>query len=408
MSIKLTCFIMNSFNAFENQLSVENQRNALIRIGNNEDNLYGVYERKEVQNGSIALEVVPNILCVNLEDISPIQWLEQFNKITLVSGAELRKTGKLKYLAGEAIPESLKEKDFSRVSVGTVELIPAKNIWWKVNWHVATVHRGRSGYPANWDQRTTTAWWALGSDLHLESLREAVEESSMLGVNANWEYELCLPTMVGVDESQLTHWMDLAINTFLNTNGKYDLMLSREWATLWDPQKVAAWEYARKVFSRNFHGIDKKYRFSVEKFWEILREIRNNGRYSFRKSETLNQEQIDAMWIGVKLQKFQVSEVGLMKEWMFWVDDDKINHMPHAFRILSNIVFPEWFTPIFRFYSESGVHYARNPRIENARGGITTDGLKVGSSVDIKPVPFLAKFAIESTSNRVSQALNNI
>lgn len=395
-----------SVNVSNSSHSIQEQRESLIKLWSNEDNLYWVYRRINTTDSSISLEVVPDIVCVNLDDYSKIQGIDNCPDITIVSGAELRKSGKLKYLAWKILPEWVLSQDFSRVSVGTIELIPAKNNKWDTNWHVATVHRGRTGYKENWDQRTTTAGWALGGDLHKESLREAVEEGWMIGINAKWEYELCLPTIDSVDNWEVRNWMNLAIDTFLSTNGKYDLMLSKEWATQWDPVKIEAWEYARRVFSRNFHRIDKKYRFGAEKLWEILQDIKTNNRYSFRKSETLNQEQIDSLWIGVKLQKFRVQEGDTVREWMFWADDDKTSHTPHAFRIVSNIEYPDGFTPIFRFYSESWVHYARNPRIENASGKIDTQWLQNPSAIDMKPVPFLAKFAQEATIGKVNKALN--
>lgn len=64
---------MNSSNNIENLPSLTEQRNSLIKFGKNEDHLYGVYKRVITQDGSIVLEVVPDILCVNLEDISQIQ-----------------------------------------------------------------------------------------------------------------------------------------------------------------------------------------------------------------------------------------------------------------------------------------------------------------------------------------------
>lgn len=358
----------------------------------------------DTQDGLITLEVIQDILCVNLEDISQIQWLKQFPDMTIVSGAELRKTGKLKYLGGKKLSEELLDKDFSRVSTGTIEIIPAKNKKWDTNIHIATVHRGRTGYHANWDQRTTTAGWVLGSDVIIESLREAVEESSMLGINAQWEYELCLPTIDNIHKHQLIYWIDNAIKTFLSPDWKYDLMLSKEEATKWNEQLKEAGAYARKVFLRNFHG-NEKYKFTAEEFWMILQEIKNNKRYSFRKSEALNQKQIDILWIGVKLQKFQISEGGMIKDGIFWLDDDKTVHTPHAFRIIGNIEYPEWFTPLFRFYSESWVQYARNPRIENLKRWINTTGLSESSSIDMKPVPFLVKFAQEATSKKINTIL---
>lgn len=392
---------MNSSNNIENLPSLTEQRNSLIKFGKNEDHLYGVYKRVITQDGSIVLEVVPDILCVNLEDISQIQWLKQSPDVTIVSGAELRKTGKLKYLAWKDLSESFIDRDYSRVSVGTIEIIPAKNKKWDTNIHIPTVHRGRTGYQEHWDQRTTTAGWVLGADLAIESLREAVEESSILGMNAEWKYELCLPTMDNIDENQLIHWMDNAIDSFLSTNGKYDLMLSKAWATKWDEQLKKAGTYARKVFWRNFHG-NEKYKFTAEEFGTILQEIKNNKRYSFRKDDTLTQEQIDALGISIKLQKFQISEGKMVKEGLFWLDDDAVSHTPHAFRIIGNIQYPKWFTPLFRFYSESWVQYTRNPRIENTRRWIDTTGLKEPSSIDMKPVPFLSKFSKEAISEKVN------
>ncbi len=70
--------------------------------------------------------------------------------------------------------------------------------------------------------------------------------------------------------------------------------------------------------------------------------------------------------------------------------------------------YPEGFNPIFRFYSESGVHYQRNPRIENLIGKTDTTDLKNPASIDMKPVPFLQKFARQIVEGRTKRKIKTL
>lgn len=388
----------------------------LLNYWKNEDNLYGVYMPRQQQvdanwvfspssSGTIYFDLLPDVLCVNLSDISPIEWLEEFGKdITILDGGELRKWN-IKLLAGKNINEDYSELKLLRLSVWTIDIVNSKNKQWKEYIHIPTVHRWRTGFPHAWDMRTTTAWWALHADLTTESLREAVEESGIIGINKNGDFELCLPELEWVNRWMVEHWMNYAIETFLKHGGKNDLFMGNEAAHKWNIELIKAWEYARKIFSRNFHWSTEKFTPWVLK--TILTSIKEWHRYSYRKSRnmTMSDELIQDLG-SENFRDIAIYEWNKVHGWTYWIDNDPATF--HVFRIQTDIVYPEGFNPIFRFYSESGVHYQRNPRIENLIGKTDTTQLKNPASIDMKPVPFLQKFAQQVVEGKTRRQTNEI
>ncbi len=386
-------------------------KEGFINHGRNEDNLYGVYMPREqkidekwafapASSGTIEFDLLPDVVCVNLGDLSPIEWIEKYwENITILDGGELRKWN-IKVLAGKPLGERYSGLKLLRLSVGTIDIVTSKNKKWEEHTHIPTVHRGRTGFPHAWDMRTTTAGWALHGDLSTESLREAVEESGMIWVNKDGEFEICLPEIEWVNRGTVEYWMDYAIETFLKSWGKHDLFIGKEAGHKWNEDLKKAWEYARKVFGRNFHWSGEKFTPWVLK--SILLSIKEWKRYSYRK--TRNMTASDEIVQDVGSENFR--EV-IVHEWnkshgsKYWIDNDPSTF--HVFRIQTDIEYPEDFKPIFRFYSESWVHYQRNPRIENLTGETDTTGLKNPSSIDMKPVPFLQKFAKQAVEGRTKR-----
>ncbi len=385
-------------NTLSESINISRERKNFISLGNNEDNLYGVYRIITSSQWAIELELITDILCVNLDDISVLEGVENLKHTTIVSGKHLRWEWKLQYIAGKNVDETRLWEDFVRVSTGTFEFIETPSPSWKSRYHIPIVHRGRTGYQQNWDQSTTTAWGALDIHLQQESLREAVEESSVLWVNIKGEYELCLPYLDGMDEKILREWMEKAIETFLKEGGKYDLMCSQELATKWDTNLIEAWKYAREVFWRNFHG-KEEHKFSAENLKEKLLEIKEKKRYSFRISHILNQEEMDTRKIWLQLTHFSLKSDTEDHSGNYWMD--YTDHSVHAFRVETDIQYPEGFIPLFRFYSESWVQLTRYPRVENLAKESRlweTQLLKNPTSIDYKPVPFLMTAAKETVS----------
>jgi hypothetical protein len=388
-------------------------KESFINHKKNEDNLYGVYMPREQKvgdtweftpskSGNIEFDLLPDVVCVNLSDISPIEWIEKFWKdITILDGWELRKWN-IKVLAGKSLNEKYNGLKLLRMSVGTIDIVNSTNQKGETHIHIPTVHRGRTGYSQNWDQRTTTAWGALRSDLATDALREAVEESGILWINKDGEFELCLPAIEGVNSGTIEHWMSYAIDTFLSAWGKYDRFTGKYG---WTQTEREAAEYAKKVFSRNFHWSTEN--FSPWVLKSILLSIKEWKRYSYRTSRTMTQadELIQDLW-AENFRKVVVHEGNSSHGWDFWIDNDPAAF--HVFRIETDITLPEWFQPIFRFYSESWVHYQRNPRIENLTGNTDTTGLNEPSSIDMKPVPFLQKFAKQVVEGRTKKRVNTI
>ncbi len=388
----------------------------LINYSKNEDNLYGVYLPRQQKvdanwafspssSGAIEFDLLPDVLCVNLSDLSPIEWLEEFGKdITILDGGELRKWN-IKLLAGKAPSEIYSGLKLLRLSVWTIDIVNSKNNQWEEHIHIPTVHRWRTGFPQAWDMRTTTAWWALHADLATESLREAVEESWIIGINKDGGFEICLPELEWVNRGMVEHWMSYAIETFLKKGGKYDLFMGNEVAHKWNPELIKAWEYAKKVFNRNFHWSTEKFTPWVLK--TILTSIKEWHRYSYRKSRNMTLSDSLIQEIGSEnFRDVTVHEWNKVHGWTYWIDNDPATF--HVFRIQTDIEYPQGFTPIFRFYSESGVHYQRNPRIENLTGNVDTTGLENPTSINMKPVPFLEKFARQVVEGRTKSQVKKL
>ena len=384
-----------------------------INHGKNEDNLYGVYLPREQKigekwgfipstSGTIEFELLPDVVCVNLSDISLLEWVGIFgNDITILDWWELRKWN-IKELGWKPLNQKYRGLKLLRLSVWTIDIIESTNSKGETHMHIPTVHRGRTGFPHAWDMRTTTAGWALRSDLAAESLREAVEESGVLWINKDGEFELCLPTIEWVDHTTIEHWMDYAIDTFLSTGGKFDRFIGKGWDGKWNEKEIEASEYAKKVFARNFHWNTE--RFSPGVLKTILLSIKEWKRYSYRTSRNMNRadELVQDLW-RENFREVTVHEWDVPHTWTYWIDNDPATF--HVFRIQTDIKYPDGFQPIFRFYSESWVHYQRNPRIENLTGEVDTTGLENPSSIDMKPVPFLQTFARQAVEGRTRRRL---
>lgn len=390
-------------------------KEGFINFGKNEDNLYGIYIPREqkidekwvfvpASSGAIEFDLMPDVVCVNLSDITVLEWVEQFGKdITILDWWDLRK-GNITVIAGKPLNEWYKNLKLLRMSVGTIDIVNSTNKKGEIHMHIPTVHRGRTGYEQNWDQRTTTAGWALRSDLSTDALREAVEESGILWVNKDGVFELCLPAIDGVNRGTIEHWMGYAIDTFLSSWGKFDRFVWK-WSEKWNKKELEVSEYAKKVFWRNFHGNTEKFSPGVLK--SILLSIKDWKRYSYRTSRTMNRSDslIQNLW-DENFRKIIIHEWDSSHAWDFWIDNDPTAF--HVFRIETDIILPEGFEPMFRFYSESGVHYQRNPRIENLIGKTDTTQLKNPASIDMKPVPFLQKFARQVVEGKTRRQTNEI
>ncbi len=377
-------------------------KEGFINHEKNEDNLYGVYVPREQKvgekweftpssSGVIEFDLLPDVVCVNLKELDGVEWVELFwNDVTILNWLELRKWNVV-VLAGKPLNEKYKNLKLLRMSVGTIDIVDSTNARGETHTHIPTVHRGRTGFPHAWDMRTTTAGWALRSDLATDSLREAVEESGVIWINTDGEFELCLPAIEWVNSGTIKHWMNYAIDTFLSPGKKFDRFTGKGWSEKWNKEELEAADYAKKVFSRNFHW-NQEYSFRPGVLKTILLSIKEWKRYSYRKSRNMTFS--DEIIKDVGSENFReviVHEWEKSHGWNFWIDNDPATF--HVFRIQTDIEYPEGFRPMFRFYSESGVHYQRNPRIENLTGNTDTIGLRTPSSIDMKPVPFLQKFA---------------
>ncbi len=389
-----------------------------IRHGKNEDNLYGVYVPRQQQldegwainiwsSGSIEFDLLPDVVCVNQTKLDWIEWVDLFwDDVTILNWLELRKWN-IVVVWWKPLDERYNHLKLLRMSVGTIDIVESTNIEkGEKHIHIPTVHRGRTGFEPNWDQRTTTAWWALHGDLATESLREAVEESGILWINSKGEFELCLPEIEGVGREIIEQWMNDAIEKFLSDGEKYDRLMGNGWASKWNPKELEASVYAKKVFDRNFHW-NQEFQFAPWVLKTILLSIKEWKRYSYRKSRNmhLSDQLIQDVW-EENFREVTVHEWGKSQSWTYWIDNDPATF--HIFRIVTDIEYPEWFKPIFRFYSESGVHYQRSPRIENLTGNTDTTGLKVPSSIDMKPVPFLQEFARQVVEGRTKRRTSEL
>lgn len=322
---------MNSLNNIKTR-NVSEQREALLEA--NPDLLFWVYSLKSYDDfqQEIKLELCTDVLTCYPNQLQNIVWLDENSNITIINLNDLRKW-KISILYGT-------EKNIHKgilLSNGVIDYITWKN----GKKHIITTLR--DGWVIDSLQRTTTAGRNIGSDLHIEALREHIEECPFLWKNAAWEYVLATisktPEDIKILKNALEHFIKEKHNLNRENPEDHNFILA---------------------FERNFPGI--KY----EDLWDILADIVKNNRFMnyFLTDWELSDTDGDTHHI----QVFQDRKT--MSEGKFFTYFDKANNTIEYRKIQEITGFEAWFTPLSkrpsRLFLESKNQYPRIPRIEQA------------------------------------------
>lgn len=324
---------MNNLNTWNYINNSKEQREKLLEL--NQDLLFWVYsliENDEFKQ-TIKLELCGDVLTCYPNQLQNIKWLSENSEITILDLNSLLKW-------------EIKVLYWKNVNIHRPVLLSNWVIDYII-WNIGKKHiitTVRDDWVINIPQRrTTTAWRNIWSNLHIEVIREHIEECPFLWKNASWEYVLATLSKKPEDLKILIE----AINHFITQKHNLDRT---------NPNDI---DFI-KAFERNFPWI--KY----EELWDILKDIVKNNRFMqyYLKDGSIE-------WLEADTTRIEISEEKkVQSSGDFFTFFDKANNTIQYRKIQEISWFEQWFTPIsnrpWRLFLESRNQYPRIPRIEQS------------------------------------------
>ncbi len=307
---------------------IEKQRELLLEM--NRDMLFWVYRNLYgFSDEKISLEMLPDILTCNSNQLWILKWLDENPDITIIDTAALRKweTRILwqRHTLSNWLDTNRSDMGFTLLSNWVIELIESRKSDGAHRLHAFTSLRDI--WSIDGLQRTWVAGRNISSNLHAEIDREYTEENPFLSkINGAWT----LATPLRNDASMAAEDLSASLEYFLAH--KYSLDVNRA-------------EHANimSVFEKRFKWL------RYTQLWTILREIIRENRIVFFQHD----EVVDLPWVERHVKNIQIQDSNwkILSSWRFFVHNDVENNTIE-YRSIRRIALPEWFHPRQRLFLE--------------------------------------------------------